>query len=90
MELIKTQMQVHSDTNGPVDVIKKIYNTAGFKGLATGLGITVAREVPACGLYFSSYELMVRYVEIFYIENIMIKHLYSIYLYRITHIYNIL
>ena len=64
MELIKTQMQVHSDTNGPVDVVKKIYNTAGFRGLATGLGITIAREVPACGLYFSSYELMVRY-EIF-------------------------
>ena len=65
MELIKTQMQVHSDTNGPVDVVKKIYNTAGFRGLATGLGITIAREVPACGLYFSSYELMVRY-EIFH------------------------
>ena len=85
MELIKTQMQVHSDTNGPVDVIKKIYNTAGFKGLATGLGITVAREVPACGLYFSSYELMVRYVKIFYVENTIMKQcfLYLMYLYPI-------
>ena len=61
MELIKTQMQVRTDSNGPVGVIKKIYNTAGIRGLATGLGITIAREVPACGLYFSSYELMVRY-----------------------------
>ena len=61
MELIKTQMQVRADSNGPIGVIKKIYNTAGIRGLATGLGITIAREVPACGLYFSSYELMVRY-----------------------------
>ena len=60
MELIKTQMQVHTDTNGPISVIQKIYNTGGMRGLAKGLGITIAREVPACGLYFSSYELMVR------------------------------
>ena len=60
MELIKTQMQVRSDSNGPVSVVQKIYSRAGFRGLATGLGITIAREVPACGLYFSSYELLVR------------------------------
>ena len=60
MELIKTQMQVHSGINSPTEVIKNIYNASGIRGLAKGLGITIAREVPACGLYFSSYELMLR------------------------------
>ena len=60
MELIKTQMQVRSDTTGPMSVIRDIYNISGVRGLSRGLGITIAREVPACGLYFSSYELLVR------------------------------
>ena len=33
---------------------------SGLKGLSRGLGLTIMREVPAFGLYFSSYEILVK------------------------------
>ena len=59
MELIKTQMQVRPDCNKMSETVKMITDKVGYKGLARGLGITVCREVPAFGLYFSSYEILV-------------------------------
>lgn len=40
--------------------MKQIWNSEGIRGIYRGLGITVAREIPAFGLYFSSYEFMTR------------------------------
>ena len=59
MELIKTQMQV-CGKQGITEAVGHIYNKAGLGGLARGLGITFTREVPAFGVYFGSYELMIR------------------------------
>jgi len=59
MELMKTQMQVCGQT-GIKDAIKTIYTSGGLKGLSRGFGITVLREVPAFGVYFGSYEVMLR------------------------------
>eukprot|EP00092_Neocalanus_flemingeri_P074775 GFUD01092532.1.p1 GENE.GFUD01092532.1~~GFUD01092532.1.p1 ORF type:complete len:343 (-),score=50.56 GFUD01092532.1:225-1253(-) len=59
MELIKTQMQVCGQ-NGIGDAVKTIYTNGGLKGLGRGFGITVLREVPAFGVYFGSYEVMLR------------------------------
>ena len=64
MELIKTQMQVHGDGKGPLTVIREIAQSKplGIRGLGKGLAMTIFREVPACGVYFSSYEVLVRQV----------------------------
>ena len=59
MELIKTQMQV-CGKQGISEAVGHIVNTAGLGGLARGLAITFTREVPAFGVYFASYELMIR------------------------------
>ena len=59
MELIKTQMQV-CGKQGISEAVGHILNTAGLGGLARGLAITFTREVPAFGVYFGSYELMIR------------------------------
>jgi solute carrier family 25 carnitine/acylcarnitine transporter 20/29 len=53
-------MQVRDDCNKVSDTIRSIVRHSGIKSLARGLGITVCREVPAFGLYFSSYEILVR------------------------------
>jgi len=52
-------MQVCGQT-GITDAIKTIYSNGGLTGLTRGFGITVLREVPAFGVYFGSYELMIR------------------------------
>ena len=59
MELIKTQMQV-CGKQGISEAVAHILNTAGLGGLTRGLAITFTREVPAFGVYFGSYELMIR------------------------------
>ena len=59
MELVKTQMQV-CGKDGISDVVRDISRRAGLGGLARGLAVTVTREVPAFGVYFGSYELMIR------------------------------
>ena len=59
LELVKIQQQVRPDCTSATETVKSIIEKSGFKGLSRGLGITVLREVPAFGLYFSSYEWMV-------------------------------
>ena len=61
MEQVKTQMQVCGQ-NGIMEAVETIYQQAGLRGLARGLAITIAREVPAFGIYFGSYEVMIRLV----------------------------
>ena len=61
MELIKTQMQVCGQESIG-ESVRTIVRAAGLGGLARGLAITVTREVPAFGIYFGSYEYMIRYV----------------------------
>ena len=57
MELVKTQMQVRPECNKVSDTVKSIVERAGYKGLLRGLGTTIVREVPAVGIYFSSFEV---------------------------------
>ena len=45
---------------GPMDCLGQIWRTEGVRGVFRGLGITVMREIPAFGVYFSSYEAMTR------------------------------
>lgn len=42
-------------------VLSSVVNSAGLRGLCRGLGITFTREAPAFGIYFGSYEVMIRY-----------------------------
>ena len=60
MELVKTQMQVRGQ-NCITGAMKTIRRNAGTRGLARGLGLTIVRECPAFGIYFGSYEVMIRY-----------------------------
>jgi solute carrier family 25 carnitine/acylcarnitine transporter 20/29 len=76
MELAKTRMQIqgqgesrhrfrvtkHSYT-GPVDCMRKIYHTEGFRGVFRGLGLTAARDSPSFSFYFLSFEWMCRKME---------------------------
>jgi len=60
LELVKIQQQTRSDGKSATETLRSIVDKSGFKGLTRGLGITAMREVPAFGIYFSSYEYMVR------------------------------
>ena len=59
MELLKTRMQVRGKT-GISDAVRSIYGQAGLGGFSRGLGLTICREVPAFGIYFASYEVIIR------------------------------
>jgi solute carrier family 25 carnitine/acylcarnitine transporter 20/29 len=43
-----------------VDCVRQIWKAEGIRGIFRGLNITIAREIPAFGLYFASYEAMTR------------------------------
>ena len=54
----------HPQVCGQTDIsgtVSHITRAAGFGGLFRGLGITATREVPAFAVYFSSYEVIVRW-----------------------------
>ena len=59
MELLKTQMQICGRT-GIFDALQAVVGQAGLAGLSRGLGVTMMREVPAVGVYFGSYEALLR------------------------------
>ncbi|XP_055542258.1 mitochondrial basic amino acids transporter [Wyeomyia smithii] len=70
MELIKTRLQLQGNLpkgafkfKGPLDCLRHIARTEGFRGVFRGLGITAARDMPGFSSYFVSYELMVRSVD---------------------------
>ena len=63
VELLKLRMQCQEDERTHVykgywDAIKKIYRAYGIRGLFTGFGTTLWREVPAFGVYFASYDYL--------------------------------
>ncbi|KAM5579022.1 mitochondrial arginine transporter BAC2 [Rosa sericea] len=59
VELIKIRLQLQTKTQkGPREVAKSIMKAEGLRGLYRGLGITILRDAPAHGLYFSTYEYM--------------------------------
>ena len=69
MELTKIQLQSQGEGvkqvskrtyNNIVDCLKKIYRAEGIRGLYRGMGVTVIREVPAYGIYFTTYEYFCR------------------------------
>lgn len=43
-----------------MDCTQQIWRSEGVRGIFRGLGITIAREIPAFSLYFASYEAMTR------------------------------
>lgn len=50
MELVKTRLQLQSANTvkykGPIDCLNSIWKTSGVRGVFSGLGITVIRDVP--------------------------------------------
>ncbi|XP_064484642.1 mitochondrial basic amino acids transporter-like [Ornithodoros turicata] len=66
IELAKTRLQVQglasksSIYSGPVDCLRQIHRAEGIRGVFRGLGSTVLRDAPAFGVYFASYEFLVR------------------------------
>ncbi|KAH3670346.1 hypothetical protein WICMUC_004842 [Wickerhamomyces mucosus] len=46
--------------NGPRDALSKIYQSQGLKGIFRGLNITFAREAQAYGVWFLTYEFLIR------------------------------
>ncbi|XP_050526998.1 congested-like trachea protein isoform X1 [Daktulosphaira vitifoliae] len=64
-ERIKCILQIQESGNqkykGPISVIKKLYSEGGVKSLYKGTCATLLRDIPACGVYFMTYELLVNY-----------------------------
>ncbi|KAJ3392638.1 hypothetical protein HDU92_008272 [Lobulomyces angularis] len=64
IEHIRTRLQVQTSStggyNGPMDLVKKVYNTYGIKGIYKGQGITTVREFFGYGMYFGTYEYMMQ------------------------------
>ena len=63
MEHIKCRLQVQHGTGsadtlyrGPFDAVHKIVSNHGMSGLFRGMCVTWWREVPAFGMYFSTYD----------------------------------
>ena len=69
MELVKIRMQSQGEGqkqgsqrvySSAFDCLKKIYQAEGVRGVYRGMGATVARELPAFGVYFATYEALCR------------------------------
>lgn len=65
IELVKCRLQVqdgHAINNysGPIDCAKHIYQRNGLRGLFLGQLVTMGREIPAMGAYFTTYEFSKR------------------------------
>ncbi len=62
-ERIKCLLQIQSASPGAVkkydgmmDCVKKLYKEGGIRSVFKGTFATAARDVPASGVYFASYE----------------------------------
>ena len=42
--------------NGTLDCVKKLYKEGGMRSIYKGTFATLARDVPASGVYFATYE----------------------------------
>ncbi|XP_030748616.1 congested-like trachea protein [Sitophilus oryzae] len=48
--------------DGPADVVKQLYRQGGLTSIYRGIGATLLRDVPACGFYFLTYEVITGYL----------------------------
>lgn len=55
---VSVATQLVNTHRGPISVARSIVRTEGLKGMYRGLTITVLRDAPAHGIYFSTYEYM--------------------------------
>lgn len=66
IELAKTRLQIQGESGGralykgPVDCLRQLLRVEGFRGAFRGLGSTILRDAPGFGVYFASYEQMLR------------------------------
>lgn len=66
VELTKTLLQIQSDKGGPAkyrgsfDCLRQIYKQHGIRGIFKGQLVTIFRETPAFGVYFTSFEFFSR------------------------------
>lgn len=58
---LQTQTNANGLYNGPIDCAKKIYQIAGIRGIFRGLGPTLVREAHGMGIYFATYEFLVKH-----------------------------
>lgn len=61
-DILKQQLQIENqlreEKKGIVETLKNIRTKLGFKGFFTGYKVTLLRDAPFAGIYFSSYELL--------------------------------
>lgn len=62
-ERIKCLLQIQSASlngekkyNGTLDCVKKLYKEGGIRSIYKGTAATLLRDVPASGVYFSTYD----------------------------------
>lgn len=60
-ERIKCLLQIQKGAkdklyDGPVDCAKKLYREGGIRSIYKGTVLTLARDIPASGMYFAGYE----------------------------------
>jgi len=65
-ERVKCLLQIQSNSmvkmyNGPIDCLRKLYREGGIRNIYRGSGATIAREIPASGGYFTTYEFIKNY-----------------------------
>ena len=69
-ERIKCLLQVQAASgskgpmkyNGPIDCARKLYSEGGIRSVFKGTSATLLRDIPASGVYFSSYEFLQSYL----------------------------
>lgn len=61
-ELIKCRLQVSEGKvrMSNIETIRNILNNDGIRGMGRGLGVTIFRETISCGIYFSTYEVLIQ------------------------------
>ena len=59
-ELVKTQMQVKNINVNALKLMRTILTSYGLKAVNRGLMLTILRDVPGAGIYFVTYEALIR------------------------------
>lgn len=57
---LQAQSALHKSYAGPWDALRQIYAAAGLRGVMHGLGPSMLREAHGLGVYFWTYEELVR------------------------------
>ena len=62
-ERVKCLLQIQQSVNkyqGPLDCMRQIYRTEGYSGFYRGLCAAIARDIPMKGVFFMTYEWLLR------------------------------